>query len=86
MVTLPSITLHGTHPRSLVDDYCVAMSAITKASSVLSQHANPNARDYPGDSLAAAQAEHKARLDRLQAIHAELEEIAMFASTQPRAN
>jgi hypothetical protein len=85
MATLPTITLHGTHPRSLVDDYCAAMTALTKASSILSQHTNPNARDYPGDSLVAAQAEHQARLDRLAAIRAELEEIATFASDHPRA-
>jgi hypothetical protein len=85
MLTLPTITLHGTHPRSLVDDYCTAMSAIIAAEAVLREKAHPNARDYPGDTLVAAQAEHAARLLCLQGIRAELKTLATFASDHPRA-
>jgi hypothetical protein len=85
MSTLPTITLNGTHPRSLVDDLCDAMTAITTAEATLREKAAPNARDYPGESFAAAQAEHGARLERLKSVHAELDALATFASDHPRA-
>jgi hypothetical protein len=84
MIQLPTITLNGTSPDSLLDDYCTAASAIRKGRDAL-QKAAPNARDYcqgaaGSEDWMLARNEHFARLAALDGILADLEDLAQHAS------
>jgi hypothetical protein len=81
-LTLPAIHLNGTSADDLLEDQCSAMSAISKAIDVL-HRTGPNARDYytqGPEHFRKAQAEHNARINKLQEVKAEIEQIAEHIS------
>lgn len=85
-VTLPQISINGTSPSSLLDDYLKCRSAIMAARRVLAEH-GPNGRDYQHDpsKFPAARAEHEARLSSLDTMETELLALAEHASAHVRA-
>jgi len=79
-MTRPTIHLNGTSLGQLIEDNERASSAIRDAIEVMSE-TGPNARDYypQGDAaIAAAIAEHRARLDKLREVLTELEAIGEY--------
>jgi hypothetical protein len=80
-VTLPQISINGTHPASLLDGYLKCRSALTAARRALVEH-GPNGRDYEYTPAAfdAARREHEVRLTALDTIDAELVALMMHAS------
>jgi hypothetical protein len=77
-VIKPTIHLNGTSPGVLLEDLIRAADALRDAMQAL-RLAAPNARDYyPQGPKAIAQAamEHAQRMDKLQGVLRELEELA----------
>ena len=73
-LALPTIHLNGTGPDTLMDSYDTASLALSDAALAL-RRVELNARDYyvqGPDAFRRAQEEHAARLDRLDAIRAEI--------------
>jgi hypothetical protein len=75
----PQISINGTNPRNLVEDYSRARSALMEAVRAL-QEASPNGRDYQRDptEFEAARRQHADRIKRLESVRHELEELAEF--------
>jgi len=75
-VTVPQINLNGTHPQDLREEVLRALEAVRDAEKALLD-ACPNGRDYQGLSGAAAIAlsQHSHRLDAIERIKRELDEI-----------
>lgn len=74
---IPTIHLNGTSADRLLDDINNAYAKIGEAISALAQTA-PNGRDYypqGNGALEQAQNEHHARISKLVAIKAEVEQI-----------
>jgi hypothetical protein len=79
---LPTIHLNGTSKAELIEQLCEASQAIDLAYSALKQAA-PNGRDYypqGPEAYTAARAQHEDRLRRLDAVKAEIDELAMAIS------
>ena len=77
MTTFPTVHLNGTSREALLEGYIDALNAVSHAIEVLQKN-GPNARDYYVAGPAhweAAMAEHEARLQKLEAVLAELREI-----------
>ena len=75
-LTPPLINMNGTSASSLMEAYSDAGDAVNKARELLSQ-TGPNGRDYydrPG-AIATAQAEHYARMEKLNNVVVELQAI-----------
>jgi hypothetical protein len=84
MTTLPTINPNGTSAQDLLEQQLTAMAALRSAISTL-QAAAPDSRDYrtgPLGTFIDAQAEHRARLQRLEQTMEELDEIAEYLSEQ----
>lgn len=74
----PTIHLNGSSSERLLEGYCDASLAITRALDKLTESA-PNARDYypQGDeAFALARSEHSDRIKRLTSVQAELRDLA----------
>jgi hypothetical protein len=81
---VPTIHGNGTSKRSILEGYGKAFMAINKASDVLRETC-PNGRDfYPqgSDALEKAILQHQARMEKLQSILDDLEELADRVSEQ----
>jgi hypothetical protein len=78
MIQTPHLNPNGTTSKELLKQQVDAMSALIIAIEKLRQ-AGPNGRDYrtarPG-ALCKAQAEHAARLNHLEVVMRELDQIA----------
>ena len=77
-MTKPTIHTNGTRASDLTDAYCAAMLAVRAAMAKVSESC-PNSRDYypqGGNAYAEARAEHFSRLDRLDSVARELEQLA----------
>jgi len=77
MVT-PTVHLNGTSRQALLEGYVAAARAVREAMEAV-QAAAPNARDYYVQGPAEwglAQKEHRARLEKLEEVRAELEALA----------
>ena len=73
-IVTPIIHMNGTSKRALIDQLCTAYRAVQDAMDALRQ-ASPNGRDFypePG-RLQKAEAQHRARQERLQAVLESLE-------------
>lgn len=83
-MTYPTVHLNGTDGRDLLRQLCEAMIAIREAVSKVVA-AGPNARDYyvqgPG-AFGQAQDEYNSRIDRLEAVCHELDDIAANVAKQ----
>lgn len=78
MITFPTIHLNGTSADDLLEQQCNAMSAIRDAITAVS-NAGPNGRDYYPQGLQALQQateQFRARLQKLQDVLTEIEQIA----------
>ena len=76
-LAIPTIHLNGTSPVELRQQYQDAAMAVSAAIDVLAKSA-PNGRDYypqGDDAFAGAQRQHRARMEKLQSVYAELEEV-----------
>ena len=87
MPTFPVIHLNGSGKQNLLDQLGTAAKSLYDSVSAL-QQAAPHQRDYyindpDGSKFAAAQKEHRDRLDRLSSVLEELQEIAINISQQP---
>jgi non-ribosomal peptide synthetase component F len=80
MPQLPTLSLHGTSPESLLEDYQRVLTAVSNAIDVLRHDACPNPRDYPAEAFLRAQNEHRERMERLHDMHGDLEAIAIHAA------
>jgi hypothetical protein len=75
MTTMPIVHLNGTSREALLQGYIDCVNAVSHAIDVVRKNA-PNARDYYlGAGWPAAQTEHEARLEKLEAVLAELRVI-----------
>jgi hypothetical protein len=81
-LTVPTITVNGTHPKDLYEQLSEArhavLSAIKKA-----EEAGPNARDYHMRGMGIfyqAQAEHKRRITKLQEVERELRALLDYVA------
>jgi hypothetical protein len=78
-MTKPTIHLNGSYPGNLLEDLQTIQSAVRNAVEAVMEHGSPNARDYypQGPSAhAAAVAEHQGRIERLESVRKEFEELA----------
>lgn len=78
----PTIHLNGTSKDDIIEQYENASHALYMAQVALQQMA-PNGRDYyiqGPDALRHAQAEHQARVDRINSVQAEIG--ALWAAVQ----
>ena len=77
MTTFPTVHLNGTSRNELLEGYIDACNAVSHAVDIVRKN-GPNMRDYyiagPAHG-AAAMTEHEARLEKLEAVLAELREI-----------
>ncbi len=76
----PTVHMNGTSARDLLEDVCKASSALQTALERM-QAAAPNGRDYypqGGTAFFAAQDEHYVRLQKVQGVRAELEQLAEY--------
>jgi hypothetical protein len=74
----PTVHSNGTSRGELLDQLLEAAEAVQKAVAVL-RKANPNGRDYypqGADAIITAGKQHRIRIARLEATHAELMAIA----------
>ena len=79
---LPTIHTNGTSATELTQSYSDAFIAVRAAARVVAEK-GPNGRDYypqGGDACSIAMEEHRSRLNRLEQIAMELEEIAEHCS------
>jgi hypothetical protein len=79
MTTFPMIHLNGTSRDALLEGYIDCVNAVRHAIEVVQKNA-PNGRDYYYGTVSTreinkALAEHEARLEKLEAVLAELREI-----------
>jgi hypothetical protein len=82
MTTFPTVHLNGTSREALLEGYIDCVNAVRHAIEVCQKN-GPNARDYyvitgsdgTVDAVSAAMTEHEARLEKLEAVLAELREI-----------
>lgn len=84
VLTLPTIHLNGTSADDLLEQQCNAASAIREAITAVA-NAGPNGRDYYPQGpqvLAVAMQQHCARLQKLQDVLTELEQIAEYVADQ----
>lgn len=75
---LPCIHLNGSSKDSLVDGYCTTIVSINRAIELLID-CSPNARDYyplGDDAFKKATEQHKARIQKLRDVLAEISYIA----------
>lgn len=82
-MTMPTIHLNGTSQADLFGNICTAGETLQDAMDALAKTA-PNGRDYypQGQSaLGEALRDHNGRMDKLQAVYAELQGIAAYLST-----
>ncbi len=73
----PTVHLNGTSAERLIDGYVAADNALRSAERALEESA-PNGRDYypQGDgAIGQAIKEHVARVEKLRAIRAEIQEL-----------
>jgi hypothetical protein len=85
-LTVPIVHLNGTSPESLSAGYEAAYDAVQQAIRMLADSA-PNGRDYymyPGDALSVATNEHFARMQKLQDVAKELDELIGHVETTKR--
>lgn len=78
----PTIHLNGTSADELLKNYRAAYNAILNAQAALQQTA-PHGRDYyvqSGDSIAVAISQHVSRVQRLETVRREIEELAIHVS------
>lgn len=78
----PAINMNGTAASDLLDGYIKAMNAIQAASNAVAR-TSPNGRDYQTvhpDNLRHAMLQHSQRLQKLDAIRAELGALAEHAA------
>ena len=83
-VIKPTIHLNGTSAEELLKNYRAAYNAILNAQAAL-QQAAPHGRDYyvqSGDSIAVAISQHVSRVQRLESVRREIEELAVHVSSQ----
>lgn len=74
----PTIHRNGTSKRELIDQLCSAGNAVDDAIRSLCDCA-PNGRDYypqGNGAITKADAEHRARIQKLRDVHAELMDLA----------
>ncbi len=84
----PTININGTSSKELLDGFRKAHRAVSDAMNALNEAA-PNGRDYypqGPDALREAQQEHRARLEKLQSVKTELQEIALTVQREARSN
>ena len=84
MTITPSVNLNGNDQRELLQGYLLAIHTMRAAISYTAMTA-PHGRDYqtaPKGDLAAAMAEHRSRLARLESVMDELERLAEHVSDQ----
>ncbi len=79
----PTITLNGTSPKVLRDDYLSCVEALTNTIRVMSTHC-PHGRDYP-TNFAEAVSEHSQRILVLTQLHKELTELATHCQDEMEA-
>lgn len=75
---VPTIHMNGTSKESLIEDICAATLALSKAHNAVCQTC-PNGRDYyvqPKENFKLARIQHVSRLERLESVRLELEQIA----------
>jgi hypothetical protein len=75
---IPTVHLNGTSRKELVQQYLTAREALRRALDALFL-AHPHGRDYyvqGPDALKRAEAEHRARVQKLTEVHDELGDIA----------
>jgi hypothetical protein len=80
----PSIHLNGTHPKDLLHDYYIAHDMLRDAINYLS-NTRPHGRDYypqGENALYLAQEEHKIRMEKLQDVLAEVNELVTYCSSE----
>jgi len=81
---MPTIHLNGTSETDLLNELSKATYALRLAVAGV-QNTAPNARDYYPQGAAAmskAEAQHRARLQKIEDVRAELEKIAEHVSEQ----
>jgi hypothetical protein len=79
MTTFPTVHLNGTSREALLEGYIDCVNAVRHAIEVCQKN-GPNGRDYPrygriDPGISTAMTEHEARLEKLEAVLAELREI-----------
>ena len=75
LVEVPVVNLNGTSRQALIEGVLDCDLAIVNAMQVLRQN-SPHGRDYPSlGSIERALADHRSRLDRLEAIQKEFQAI-----------
>ena len=86
----PTIHLNGSSRENLLEGYQRAVDALDEAASALRATA-PNGRDYyvqdgnfEGQALGLATTEHRSRLERLESVAAELQELAEHVANAPK--
>ena len=76
---VPTVHLNGTSRESLLDDLMKASSALEEAYQALKRTA-PNGRDYypqGPDAVYLAEGEHRSRLERLDSVKGEVDQLAV---------
>jgi hypothetical protein len=79
MMTFPTVHLNGTSKKELLDQWRIAYLALHDARNAL-QLASPHGRDYypqGPEVICAAQAEHRDRLAKIEAVMEELDELSL---------
>lgn len=91
---IPTCHLNGSPKTHLLEAYLAAHNAVLAAIDALTKQTWPHGRDYyvqpewPGDKLPSNPAihlalrQHESRLERLQSVRAELEEIVLGIDAQ----
>lgn len=79
---IPMLRNNGTSADALFDGACEVAGALRSALRAMDEH-GPNARDYDaGMAWTRAQAQHRARIERVRAVLHEYEEIAEGVAEQ----
>lgn len=84
VLTLPTIHLNGTSADDLLEQQCNAASAIREAITAVA-NAGPNGRDYypqGPQAFTLATEQHRARLQKLQDVLTELEQLAEYIADE----
>jgi polysaccharide pyruvyl transferase WcaK-like protein len=85
-LSVPTIHMNGTSQQELLDQICMALSAIRDAEQAM-RAVTPNGRDYypqGPDAIQEALRQHANRLHNLRAVHDELEQIGETIASHPR--
>jgi hypothetical protein len=83
-IAIPSVHMNGTSKRELLDQYIAAIRALRNATEIMAK-GGPHGRDYyvqGSDAINVAIAQHRVRLQKVNAVADELEAIALEVQSQ----